>query len=245
MSAQLSLFAPEDRSDPWLVRVSQRARRLSVRVYPGGKVEIVVPPRVPPGMVQRFIGQHREWIDRRVLEWRATAAPVPVRPDHLHLKALGRHYRIEYRAAAGVTRVRPRADVAPDLLEVSGAVDNLRRVAAALERWLRRQVTHAMESALRQLAVQGGFSFSRLRIRRQRTRWGSCSSRGTLSLNVCLAFLEPAVVRYLLVHELCHTRHMNHSKRFWALVEQHEPDYRQLNRQLNGGWRQVPAWILL
>lgn len=245
MSSQLSLFAPEDRSDPWLVRISQRARRLSVRVYPGGKVEIVVPPRVKPVTVQRFIGQHREWIDRRVLEWRAAATPIPVRPEHLELKALGRHYHIEYRSAAGATRVRARLDKAPDLLEVSGAIDNLRRVAAALERWLRQQVKEAMEANLRQLSLECRLDFGRLRVRRQRTRWGSCSSKGTLSLNVCLAFLDPAVVRYLLVHELCHTRHMNHSRRFWALVEQHEPDYRQLNQELNKGWRQVPAWILL
>jgi predicted metal-dependent hydrolase len=241
MLSQLSLFAPEDRSDPWQVRVSQRARRLSVRVYPGGKVEIVVPPRVPPLTVQRFIGQHREWIDRRVTEWRATAAPVPARPEHLDLKALGLRYRVEYRAAAGATRVRERDDV----LEVSGAVDALKSVAAALERWLRRRVLDAMAVQLKSLAMEGGFHFSRVSVRRQRTRWGSCSSKGTVSLNVCLAFLEPAVARYLLVHELCHTRHMNHSARFWALVEQHEPDYKQLDRGLNRGWKEVPAWILL
>jgi predicted metal-dependent hydrolase len=86
-------------------------------------------------------------------------------------------------------------------------------------------------------------SFSRIQIRRQRTRWGSCSATGTISLNVCLMFLDPAVVRYLYVHELCHTRHMNHSPRFWALVEHHEPDSRRLDRQLLRGWQAVPAWM--
>jgi predicted metal-dependent hydrolase len=240
--SQLSLFAPEDRSDPWQVRVSQRARRLSVRVYPGGKVEIVVPPRVPPVTVQRFIGQHREWIDRRVTEWRATVMPVAARPDHLDLKGLGEHHRVEYRPAAGTgARVRQRDDV----LEVSGAVDNLKAVAAALDRWLRRRVADAMAVQVSRVAMEGGFHFSRIKVRRQRTRWGSCSSKGTVSLNVCLAFLDPAVVRYLIVHELCHTRHMNHSPRFWAMVEAHEPDYRRLDRELTRGWQQVPAWILL
>ena len=223
------------------MRVSQRARRLSIRIYPGGKVEIVVPPRVLPITVQRFIGQHREWIDRRVTEWRATVAPVPTRPEQIDLKALGACYRVEYRSRAGAMRVRQREDV----LEVSGAVDSLKHVAAALERWLRRCVVEAMEVQLRDLAMEGGFHFARVKVRRQRTRWGSCSSKGTVSLNVCLAFLDPAVVRYLLVHELCHTRHMNHSARFWALVEQHEPDYRQLDRGLNRGWKEVPGWILI
>ena len=130
MLSQLSLFAPEDRSDPWQVRVSQRARRLSVRLYPGGKVEIVVPPRVPPVTVQRFIGQHREWIDRRVTEWRATAAPVPARPAHLDLKTLGRSYRVEYRAVAGTTHVHEQNDI----LEIANTIKSLKHITTTLER---------------------------------------------------------------------------------------------------------------
>ena len=101
-------------------------------------------------------------------------------PAQLDLKALGRCYRVEYRAATGATRVRERDDV----LEVAGAVESLKHVAAALERWLRRRVAEAMEVQLRQVAMEGGFHFARLRVRRQRTRWGSCSSKGFLSTPV-------------------------------------------------------------
>lgn len=241
MPDQLPLFAPRDRSDPWTVRISARARRLSVRIYPGGKVEITVPPRVRPDLVQRFIGQHRAWIERRVTEWRAVEAPRPERPDHLKVPGIGGSWPIIYRATAATTRAR----LVEQTLEVHGNVDDLRSVARALERWLREQVRSVMETQARALARDSGFTFGELRIRRQRTRWGSCSAKGALSLNVCLAFLDPAVVRYLLVHELCHTRHMNHSQRFWALVERHEPEWRRLDRELMQGWRRVPAWILL
>ena len=80
-------------------------------------------------------------------------------------------------------------------------------------------------------------------IRRQRSRWGSCSVRGTISLNVCLLFQRPEVVDYLIVHELTHVRHMNHSARFWQAVEQHCPDWRMLDRELVEGWRHVPRWV--
>jgi predicted metal-dependent hydrolase len=80
-------------------------------------------------------------------------------------------------------------------------------------------------------------------VRRQRTRWGSCSTQGTISLNACLLFQSPAVVRYLMVHELCHRRHMNHSRRFWALVESLEPGWKPLDAELLQGWRKVPAWV--
>ena len=80
-------------------------------------------------------------------------------------------------------------------------------------------------------------------VRRQRTRWGSCSNKGTISLNVCLMFQRPEVVRYLIIHELCHRRHMNHSKRFWSLVASFEPGWKPLDVELLQGWRNVPAWV--
>ena len=80
-------------------------------------------------------------------------------------------------------------------------------------------------------------------IRRQRSRWGSCSTRGTISLNCCLMFQRPQVVRYLMIHELSHTVQMNHSRRFWQTVSRHCPDYRRLDRELLDGWRRVPSWV--
>ena len=90
---------------------------------------------------------------------------------------------------------------------------------------------------------EAGLDLRVLLLRRQRTRWGSCSSAGTISLNVCLMFQQPAVVRYLMIHELCHRRHMNHSKRFWSLVAALEPDWKPLDVELLQGWRHVPAWV--
>jgi predicted metal-dependent hydrolase len=94
------------------------------------------------------------------------------------------------------------------------------------------------------LAAKSGLHYERIQIRRQRTRWGSCSRNGTISLNACLLFQPPAVANYLLIHELAHTAHMNHSRRFWKLVEKLEPEWRQLDAALTGGWRGVPSWAL-
>lgn len=71
-----------------------------------------------------------------------------------------------------------------------------------------------------------GGSYSRITIRDQKTRWGSCSSTGTLSFNYRLMFAPPRVLDYVVVHELCHLTHMNHSKDFWNLVSSVQPDYK-------------------
>ena len=98
------------------------------------------------------------------------------------------------------------------------APDKLR---AALRAWLMRAAHDRLAPRVAALAAATGVSYGQVSIRRQRSRWGSCSARGTISLNCCLLFQRPEVVDYLIVHELMHVKHMNHSARFWQAVERH------------------------
>ena len=116
---------------------------------------------------------------------------------------------------------------------------------AALKRWLTGLAREELEPWLRSLSALTGDAFRRMQVRGQKTCWGSHSSTGTISINYCLLFLEPALVRYLMIHELCHARHMNHSRRFWRAVARHEPDYKQLDRELGEAWSRVPGWLCL
>jgi hypothetical protein len=241
MTPQLQLFEARSLADRWTVRVSGRARRLSVRIYPGGRVEVVVPPGASPAAVQKFVGTHRQWIQRRVADLSTAAAVDDSRPVAIKLLAIGRHYAVEYEYAAGSTaRVRVAGE---NVIVVSGPLHDDRAVTTALRDWLGELAQAQLGVELSKVAAECGFRYARAQIRRQRTRWGSCSASGTISLNMSLLFLRPQVVRYLLVHELCHTRHMNHSARFWALVASFEPDYQELDRELLRGWQSVPGWM--
>jgi len=90
--------------------------------------------------------------------------------------------------------------------------------------------------------AETGWRASAVSIRRQRTRWGSCNSRHAISLNESLVFLPPSLVRYVLVHELAHTKRLDHSPEFWALVEKHDAAWRAQRRALADAWRHVPGW---
>jgi len=94
------------------------------------------------------------------------------------------------------------------------------------------------------LADEHGFVMTKVSVRLQKTRWGSCSTQGAISLNAKLLFLPVDVVNYVLIHELCHTVHHNHSADFWLLVQEHLPQAKALRRTLfDDAWHFVPPWL--
>jgi predicted metal-dependent hydrolase len=221
---------------PIEVRENPRVRRLSVRVYPGGDVRVSVPRGTPAHIVQGFIDKHREWIERKVAQYSvAEDAELPVAID---LASTGDTWVVHYRE--GRPGFRQPADQVLEVRHPAGDTDEARRILA---RWATAEAVRSLEPWLAAISQETGLVYQTVQWRRQRTRWGSCSRRGTLSLNVAILFQLPEVVRYLFVHELAHTKHMNHSSRFWSLVESHEPDWRSLDRQLTEGWRRVPSWL--
>ena len=161
------------------------------------------------------------------------------RPASVELALLGQRWEVEYHAATR-TSIADRDD---GVLRVRTADGTDPQVSRALLRWLAGVAARELSARLDATAGEIGIGYARMHLRRQRTRWGSCSTTGTISLNVCLMFQSPAVVRYLMVHELCHRVHMNHSQRYWRLVESFEPQWRALDAELLKGWRHVPAWV--
>ncbi len=146
-------------------------------------------------------------------------------PDRLRLEAIGEEWAIVYRPAE-VPYVSLVEDGVQRLL-LSGATDNAGACRDVLCRWLRRKAEGDLVPWLREVATEHGFRFSRAAVRSQRTRWASFCSRGTVSLNLKLLFLPPDHVRYVLLHELCHSVHPNHSASFgtsWSKSAGRPPD---------------------
>jgi predicted metal-dependent hydrolase len=228
------------------VRVSGRARRLSIRVYPDARVEVVVPPRARPREIELFVAAHREWIEqKRAQAIRRRPPPQPFPPELIELRATGELLRLQVIGGPGRLRIAMDGGGALEAertLHVMGRFDqsSLRR---ALRAWLMESARERLTPRVATLAEAAGVPYARVAIRRQRSRWGSCSARGTISLNACLLFQRPEVVDYLIVHELVHVRHMNHSARFWQSVEWHCAGWRALDRELLQGWRWVPRWV--
>ncbi len=235
---QLDLLPPAP-ATPFVVRESKRARRMTIKVVPNRGVEVVVPPHVGPRRVEAFVSANREWIAaaRQALSSDCAQADCSL-PSHITLPAINRTWQVVYKPAA-------RASVSQrgDLLEVPADRADEERCRQLLRTWLASIGKKYLAPALLERAEADGFSVNKVQIRGQKTRWGSCSSSGTISLNFCLLFLPPEWVQYLFLHELCHTRHLDHSRRFWKLVSEFEPNYRHREGQLNGAWQDVPGWV--
>jgi predicted metal-dependent hydrolase len=232
------LFAPS-------VRISRRARRLSLRVFPDARVEVVVPARARPREVEQFITSHREWIDAKRTQALANRpAPEAFPPAFIVFALTGERWRLQLAGGRGATRATEQGGAGDSerVLRIAGDAQPtaLRR---ALRAWLMRAARERLEPRVAALAFASGVRYARVSIRRQRSRWGSCSVRGTISLNACLLFQRAPVVDYLIVHELTHVKHMNHSPRFWHAVEAACADWRALDRELVRGWQTVPRWV--
>ena len=222
------------------VRVSARARhaRLSVTAHEG--LVVVIPRRFNRSLVPLLVEQQRDWIRRA--RWRVGAdhrvdAEASL-PSAVILPAVGECWPVEYVPRAGKPSVHERANV----LTVSGDQADRERTTEALRRWLSRRARRAFATSLDTLASECGLPQSGLAVRAQRTRWGSCSSTGTISLNRSLLFLPPELVRCVILHELCHRVEMNHGPGFWQLLAAHEPELSRRKAELASAWRHVPRW---
>ena len=245
LADQLALFTDIDQPDElsgFSVRVSGRAKRLSIKVYPRGRIEVVVPRRTSARVVQAFVESHSDWIREARASFAAEYPPEPFSlPSSIHLPAVGRGFCVRYSREDGRETVRYR--VVGNTVILSGATTDEKRCVAALKRWMTALAKKEYLPRLRALSDLTGNAFRKMHVRGQKTCWGSHSSSGTISLNYCLMFLDAKHLRYVMVHELCHARHMNHSRDFWRLVGSFESDFRRIDRELNDCWKRIPTWV--
>ena len=213
---------------PRLVR-HPRARRYVLRLLPDGTPRITIPRRGSKRDALAFLEAQRDWIARERVRQIERARHRPSREW-----VDGRTVLIAGRAVALQRGASPRAGVidAGDVLVVTPrAADgaDLRPVAAA---WMLARAKRELPARLLELASRLDLAVTRVSVRNQRARWGSCATGGRISLNWRLIQTPDDVRDYVLIHELMHLRQANHSRRFWALVARACPGYETSRRWL-------------
>jgi len=228
---------------PYTVRESARARNVNLRISMEGGLEVVIPRGFNRRLIPDILHKKGDWIQRtthRLAERREFLEADPPLPAQIALAALGETWRVDYRP--GPANRVTLTEQAGQRLTLTGAVDQVDLCQAVLRRWLAHRARQRLELWLRQISVEEKLPFAKVTIRGQKSRWGSCSPARAINLNYKLLFLPPALVRYVLIHELCHTQHLNHSAKFWALVSKKEPAYKRARIELRAAWRFIPGW---
>jgi predicted metal-dependent hydrolase len=200
-----------------------RARRYILRVKPNGTLRVTIPRRGSRAEAIRFVGRHLAWIARERAKVRRDQAPVQW-TDGSTILFNGEPEVISVREVGGklIAAYAGRQVAVTDPNDVRTAIEHDLR-ALAVERLIPR---------LKGLAQQLGLTVTRATIRNQRSRWGSCSRTGAIALNFRLLQMPAEVADYVLIHELMHLMEQNHGRRFWSLVEQACPSFRDSERWL-------------
>lgn len=211
-------------------RRSATGRFVRLSVTEDGVVKASLPKRAPLYLVRELLDSSRDEIRALVLAARTK------RIEYVDGMSIGHSHRLSIRFA--VTDV-PKRTIHGQIIDIVLPTSYREQphesqlfISEQVKRALRREAMAYLPRRLRHLADTFGFNYERERFGNQRGRWGSCSSSGTISLNVALMNLTHELIDYVLIHELAHTRQMNHSSEFWDIVENCLPEYRERRKLL-------------
>lgn len=236
---------------PYTILVERRAARvvfgrrrregLRLTVERDGSLKVTAPPRASLQMVEEFVLANMDWIeenrDRMQAEMRKNPPKQFVEGETFRLFGIPRTLAFEPVHSGA----RPRLELIENyLVYTAGPSDFTReKVRAAIFKFFDQQARLHLPERVQHFVQTMGVAPTGLSFRYQKTRWGSCSSRGHVSFNCKVVFAPEAVIDYLVVHELAHLVHADHSKKFWDLVASHDPSWRQHRRWLRDHQNEV------
>jgi predicted metal-dependent hydrolase len=228
------------------VRVSSRAKKVWIKISEEKGLEIVIPKNFSRKKIPEIINNKKEWIERHLIRLKKKKQNAPVKelkkPETVDLKAIGQIWKIQYRKTPyrGLWILSNKKE---QILALDGNIDNEALCIKAVKQWLTNMAKHYLQISLDEACKETGFEYTKITVRGQKSKWASCSHKKAISLNIKLLLIDPELVRYIMVHELCHTKHLNHSKRYWHLVSNFISDYKKCNKELRESWKAFDPWV--
>ena len=213
-----------------VIKRRQRTRCLSLKLNTVGQLQLTAPPLMPKFLMRQFLEQSREQIIMMISDYQEKHLYQPgmvIGKTHL--------LKVEYDQALKTCEFKLRPNFLVARLPFGVKIEDeavQSELRPLVQKILRKQAKLILLPRLMHLAKKYNFSYQRAKLSHALTRWGSCSSRGTISLNISLVNLPQELIDYVIIHELCHLRQMNHTRYFWAEVEAILPNYRQLEKKL-------------
>lgn len=223
------------------IRTSKRVKHIQWRFTPLRGLELIVPPHFKTEKANYYFEQHRAWIEKIVEKHKLHVSQTIHLPDKIQLIAFEQAWLIRY-VPTCFKKVKLYHHAGELVLTCSQ--NTLETGKKLLQKWLNQQAHRILIPILDQLSQQTHLHYEKISFRRMSSRWGSCDKKKSLSLNVHLLFLPLPLIHHVMIHELCHLKHMNHSERFWSLVAKFDANYLQHRKSLKSAHQFVPGWAL-
>jgi len=232
MTGRLETTLIKGRPLSYRVRRSRRARKMGVQVCKRDGVVIVLPQRVALKVVPELLEHWADWLDEKVDEFGVRNGPeVKQYATGSEILVLGRPRRLVI-TALPTDRKRPRFDLTEEVLVLEIPPADIFDPRPAIEKYLRRLARPDLNARVYKWGAEIGLYPNKVIIGERTSRWGSCSPRGTLSFCYRLVMAPPRVIDSIVAHEICHLAHMNHSRRFYALLDAACPWHREAGEWL-------------
>ena len=215
---------------PYTIRHSKRAHYLKFHIDTKKGLEVVVPFGFEVRGLEDLMRDRQEWILENLEKIESLKSQAPERQFVTGEKItyLGEHYELEVILTRGKKSTVALQGKYIRVRLKGGVPESERRdaVRSVLEDWFWDQAKKYIVERTEAIALENLFDYGNVKIRGQKTRWGSCSSKRNLNFNWRLMMTPPGAIDYIIIHELCHLIELNHSRKYWRIVEQLCPDYR-------------------
>jgi hypothetical protein len=228
------------------IRKSTRAKQVHLKLSLYDGLVVVVPTGFDLRKVPDILWRRKDWLDRHIRKLdeqrRMLGEASWGLPSSIHFRAIGQVWKVKYCSSQSGLHEEGQDDSQQLVLQLKNKDSSM--ILAELRRFVMQKAKRHLTELLLHAASKNGFDVGKISVRLQKTRWGSCSRKGDISLNAKLLFLPRELVDYVLMHELCHTVHHNHSRDFWLLMEKHLPNTHEYRRAIrDGAWRFIPPWL--
>jgi predicted metal-dependent hydrolase len=221
---------------PFIFRRSRKAHRLRMQLDGHGKLTLVAPWYATENSIQIFLKKHHKWIEKHFFKIEKLKK---LRPE-FHYRSGDSFYYFGEPVTLDVSpseNKRPTIKIRGDIMLITlrrdiSKSDGVSAIKKAIESFYRKKAEEVIRDRLEYFNEFYGFRYNRVTMRDQKSRWGSCSRLGNLNFNWRLIMAPIEVIDYVVVHELCHLKEMNHSPRYWALVEKVLPEHKKYRKWL-------------
>ena len=218
----------------YITQVNKRSKRIKLQFCTYRGLIISSPKKLSQKKLDHICLEHKEWIQTQQAKY--SIKNLEQQPYELNLVALEKTYALLFIINDKNKVIEDDNNLVIQGKQTKPQINNLKQ-------WMRQQAKQLFALKLDHWSKKTQLNYSKLNVRSQKSRWGSCSSTGTISLNDQLLFMPSSVLDYIIVHELCHTIHPNHSARYWSLVNEHYPNFKQQEKLLAEYAKCIPSWF--